>query len=556
MDSKSNKQFISLDRAVTTKLACTECRSKHVKCDGTTPVCGRCRDQDRECTYLQSRRGCRSYHTIDKRKASLRPSRKPSMSVSPAPPQARTVFESIKDYGTQADNVYNLSTVVKSFKSQPLDPLPKYLNLFYSNFHPAHPFILPPRYASTLLHRSRHTRLAPAMEYIGSLYATMVDDSARIAPPPLMPLLMNVRDGWTVQALLLMAIATHCMGDTSSAAEIFKQAVDVALDIGMNRSTFAAANGQNIPILEESWNRTWWELYCMDVMFAAINKRTTYFLKDVVIDVSLPCEEDLYFSKDYNASSSLYISDLENRFFDMHDKGFSSFAHRIAAIQVLAKVLDASADSPVDYSNAYDLADSSVRNLSLHLPSDKSELVDSQGRVDEMLFQTHMILHASTIYLHRPRSRLPLPMATVVAQCVPEESDRSMPYRSVQYHTAQTTKAAESMSALVQLPCSITTHTPFFACGLALTTFVQLAQLEGYIGRKETIRERLRLNVGALKLLGKVWSLVGTIRDQVLAAITHVDYSVQSQKQTKELIENMESGNLLDFSFESLWFDT
>jgi len=38
-------------------LACTECRSRHLKCDAGTPACARCLTDKRECNYIKSRRG-------------------------------------------------------------------------------------------------------------------------------------------------------------------------------------------------------------------------------------------------------------------------------------------------------------------------------------------------------------------------------------------------------------------------------------------------------------------------------------------------------------------
>lgn len=38
-------------------LACTECRSRHLKCDAGMPVCSRCLADKRDCRYVKSRRG-------------------------------------------------------------------------------------------------------------------------------------------------------------------------------------------------------------------------------------------------------------------------------------------------------------------------------------------------------------------------------------------------------------------------------------------------------------------------------------------------------------------
>lgn len=41
---------------VTIPLACTTCRSRHLKCDGKSP-CSRCKVDNVECQYVKSRRG-------------------------------------------------------------------------------------------------------------------------------------------------------------------------------------------------------------------------------------------------------------------------------------------------------------------------------------------------------------------------------------------------------------------------------------------------------------------------------------------------------------------
>lgn len=38
-------------------LACTECRSRHLKCDAGVPSCNRCQVERKECSYIKSRRG-------------------------------------------------------------------------------------------------------------------------------------------------------------------------------------------------------------------------------------------------------------------------------------------------------------------------------------------------------------------------------------------------------------------------------------------------------------------------------------------------------------------
>lgn len=77
-------------------------------------------------------------------------------------------------------------------------------------------------------------------------------------------------NGFTVQALLVAAIAVHAQDDTVKARAILDQAIYVALEIRMNSRTFA--NMERDPVLAESWRRTYWYLYITDAMFAGYRK--------------------------------------------------------------------------------------------------------------------------------------------------------------------------------------------------------------------------------------------------------------------------------------------
>ena len=52
-----NSRYISLDRALPVVAACQACRTKHQRCDGTLPICLRCKKGNRSCGYAPSRRG-------------------------------------------------------------------------------------------------------------------------------------------------------------------------------------------------------------------------------------------------------------------------------------------------------------------------------------------------------------------------------------------------------------------------------------------------------------------------------------------------------------------
>lgn len=51
-----------------------------------------------------------------------------------------------------------------------------------------------------------------------------------------------------------------------------------------------------MPLLEESWRRTGWDLYIIDGMITGGRRESNFVLFDVAADVLLPCEEDEYLS--------------------------------------------------------------------------------------------------------------------------------------------------------------------------------------------------------------------------------------------------------------------
>jgi len=91
--------------------------------------------------------------------------------------------------------------------------------------------------------------------------------------------------------MLLFAIGLHANGEPERAKEVMQSAVRIALEIGMHRREYASRNGAGCSITEESWRRTWWELYVVDGMIAGVNQSTSSRLFDVASDVGLPCEE-------------------------------------------------------------------------------------------------------------------------------------------------------------------------------------------------------------------------------------------------------------------------
>lgn len=207
-------------------------------------------------------------------------------------------------------------------EAPPPAPTANLIQLYYAYFHAAHPFVLPPAYLiKTPAHMLKH--LLPSMRFMGSFFARNANqktfrDSAeaslfRQGAP---------KNAWTVQALMLFAIGLHAANEQEKAGQIRDYAVEMALELGMNYEEFAytagvagvsgsitrrgsvglddfdARTGTSLPgsnaVLEESWRRTWWELYFLDGIIAGVHQKDQFRLWTVECTVPLPCEEVAY----------------------------------------------------------------------------------------------------------------------------------------------------------------------------------------------------------------------------------------------------------------------
>jgi hypothetical protein len=283
-------------------LACIPCRTRHLRCDAAPPICGRCRLENKPCSYAKSRRGARAG------RGAAVPSRKGA-----TPPDA----------GEKADSGRTSSVSSASPPTNPTDSRPasvagsesyrsasqysdahcegnslKMLELYYKFFHNAHPFILPRQYLIKRLHTDNDSlrHLTPVMQYIGSLIAptTALSESLRLLARGILPSSSLPPNGFSVQSLLLLAIAEHCMNEFEEARYILDEAIHLALKLNMQSQLFATVHGESCAVLEESWRRTWWTLYVTDGVFSGIRHCLTFSLWRVKTDVDLPCEEDRY----------------------------------------------------------------------------------------------------------------------------------------------------------------------------------------------------------------------------------------------------------------------
>lgn len=316
-------------------------RSKHLKCDGGNP-CSRCVSTELECVYIASRRGYKgprrgTAHNPNKRQAVSPPDSSRSLSngadcpmllgagsmstsisgssFSPgiALPGANPVPHYQTAAGVSNAQLYrsyciaNGIDVSPSAQSQsgsvmgagiPAKNLPeRCIDSFYHFFHAAHPFVLPQKWLMPMAADGSLEVLLAAMRWAGALYIRaqpsirdrLLDEAYQLIYDP-----QTTQDGFYVQALMVLIVGLDGSCEQEKARDLLGRAEGTAIHIGLNTRPFASLNGKGMLILEESWRRTWWDMFIISGMIAGVHRVTNFFLFDVPTDVGLPCEEHQY----------------------------------------------------------------------------------------------------------------------------------------------------------------------------------------------------------------------------------------------------------------------
>lgn len=292
-------------------LACAQCRTRHVKCDSTQPVCNRCRRDGKDCTYQKSRRGGLDKAALARRRLRLQ-------QESERAQQKGTTDQERSEHGShtsadsplQDDSQIWFCTPAAIDTVHRLDPElarpgslafqisdDRLLELYFENFWPAFPFVLPIHFLRARRATSDHgmNHLLPVLYWIGSIYAPWTASEpyfetalASLSTPPL------AHTPFNVQALMLYAIALYHVEVRQEARDKLNTAVTIAIELQMNGRHFAQAYGEGNPVLEESWRRTFYLLSATDQHFSVINNTPIFTLLTVPNGVDLPCEDEQF----------------------------------------------------------------------------------------------------------------------------------------------------------------------------------------------------------------------------------------------------------------------
>ncbi|KAH8700137.1 C6 transcription factor [Talaromyces proteolyticus] len=517
-------------------LACLTCRQKHLKCDGQQPVCGRCMSGQLTCEYTPSRRGYKGpskkrradppptdLHTtpdprlfpLDAPKTSdwHLPGTVGPLSSQSTPPDIGTTSVSLGFH-----HALTARSPLTPESSSTLGTDGYLVDVYYSHFHSAHP-ILPPLHM--LYHYHPPQYLERVIKFIGTHFTTAA--SPETYRPNVVVDVTDAEPGVEkVQALLLLTIVLHSRNERQEAGALLAQAMDLAYELGIHLRSFAETMAEGDPIREESFRRTWWELFVIEGMLTALGARATFTASTVPLEVPLPCEERIYQDGLYPPASPPTIAQFDDRVFADEDFDFSSYSYRIEAVRILGRVVSLS-ETPNGHQEMVESVDARIASWFHHLPESKSELMLADGTVDEMMFQAKMVINGASIYLHFPRSDL-LSSPAVAAEVICGHSGIClMPAFSHHSHAMKAVKAASEISNLAAIRIPETKHTPFFICALVLSSIVQLAAYSVKAGQMpDPRRDRLSLTVGVFKSLGRTWAISQTVNRQIKAVARDV----------------------------------
>lgn len=172
------------------------------------------------------------------------------------------------------------------------------IDSFYFHFFPGHPAVLPKEHLLQMAKERNLEHLLAAMRWAGSLYfevgptrATYFEEAMRLVYAPDVP-----KDGFLVQAMLILLVGLDGSCQQEQARDILSDVERTAIEIGLFQRSYATIHGHGNGMLEESWRRTWWDLFVVDGMVAGVHRQTNFLLFDIVADAGLPCEEHQYLS--------------------------------------------------------------------------------------------------------------------------------------------------------------------------------------------------------------------------------------------------------------------
>lgn len=285
-------------------LACLPCRSRHIKCNAETPICSRCAADSLACTYARSRRGHRRSRRLGETTAISNTHLQQATNNPTLPSPASSSGGNGTTRGVARGFSSTSITLPSSFSSENLpgaDSIDQDLiGHYYTYFHGAHPCVLP--LWALQQHNSTNpevfTPILLVMQYIGSLFEPAVASEPlkklAVNALPVSPSYPGPLTPHQIQALMLFSIAIYWCDEIEEGLRLLDKAIGAALELRMQLAPFATEQGHDNPMLQESWRRTWWQLYVTDAHIAGSTHTFPTRVSGIEVTTLLPCEDECY----------------------------------------------------------------------------------------------------------------------------------------------------------------------------------------------------------------------------------------------------------------------
>ncbi|KAJ5355161.1 uncharacterized protein N7496_012373 [Penicillium cataractarum] len=332
-----------------------------------------------------------------------------------------------------------------------------------------------------------------------------------------------------VQCRLLYSIPLFWYEHNIDAKRQMETAMRLAIDLRMSDYEFLLKHGGNDSVVQESWRRTWWMLFTVDAYYAGTLGTMNFEVLNIGTSVALPCDESDYelgLTQAQEIPEPKTLRDFDCREFTSDDITFSSFAYLIGAVRCIASAISTvpKIAGNEGSTNVIQSADSILKGWLLLLPENRKQVMDKAGEIDELMFQAHMLIHVATVVLHRPLSDLKYYSVEEVSSCG-RNPNLDMPTPDlINVHTVRVLRAVEAQVQLIALPAERFHHTPFVTCMISKGTLALLSACKSCLGGKDLMiaRDQIRMTIGCLKALGKVWPRTARNVREIQAIASHV----------------------------------
>jgi hypothetical protein len=530
MDASSEPEPKRIERVV---LACMNCRSRHVKCDATQPICNRCKRDGKECNYQKSRRGGLDKAALARRRLRLQQEAKCTHEDAD---QEQVWGEQLAgfEHGIRSINssqpderaVLNNGLLIPNTETQYFDNSPAFqvdtnrlLELFYENFWPSFPIVLPLYQLNQRRSKADHgmDELLLVLQYVGSMYApwTPAESYLKMASLALRSPLLG-HSPFNVQALTLFALAQYHSNLKQEGQTQLSLAINIALDLRMNQRGFAEAYGESDPVLEESWRRTYYLLNVVDQHFAIFANSPIYTLANVPNSVDLPCDDEYYISGLIPPVATWL--EYENREFAKIEVIYSSIVYLYDLNRIVKSIMDMFLETGTFSETMIEHHDTKLAVWRSLLPMCKREPLRRDGSIDEVMFTAHMITGNAINGMHRPFSSLALcPDEMTTKGFLPSVMFVAPPKHGRAAHTARVLNAIQLHTKLLANPGTIETHNVLVMGMCARLAVTQISACMNLLeDHALTIaRDRVRLSIGFLNTMGSIWPLGKLMAGQV-----------------------------------------